>query len=95
LQAAVGGLLSAFAFLAIFTYQSLLSYVLHHGGTYPSAATIIAAWILLPFGAIFSYRGAQLLHNRLGLVVPIVDIAILAYAIYQFEWCLRYCVYPY
>jgi len=94
LQITVGGLLSAVPLLVTFVYIQVIDHLLSYGGTYPPELIVTLALFIIPFGAIFSFRGARLAHRRLGLVVPAVDLAILLAFTIQFEWCLRYCVYP-
>jgi hypothetical protein len=80
--------------LVLFVYMQIIEALALYGGTYPPELIATVALFILPFGAIFSFIGAQLLHRKLGFVVPTVDVLILAGFTIQFEWCLRYCVYP-
>jgi len=90
----ISSILSGTALLAIFLYQTMLNYVLEHGGTYPSGGIIIVSLSLLAFGAVFGFYGARMLHSRAGLVIPLVSTGTLLIFFIQWEWCLRYCVNP-
>lgn len=90
----IGALLSALALLTIYVYQMLLQYIQQYGGRYPSGLMMIVSAPLLAFGIIFSFSGAKLAHDRLGLVVAMACATLLLVLIIQYELCLYYCVHP-
>jgi hypothetical protein len=90
----IGSLLSGAALLAIFVYQMLYNYVIDYGGRYPSGGIIVVSLILLTFGVVFSFCGAQMLRSRIALIVPLAGTITLLFFFIQWEWCLRYCVRP-
>ena len=94
LQITVGGLLSALPLLVTFVYIQILDAIQLYGGRYPPELIVTVALFILPFGAIFSFRGTQLLKSKLGFVIPLVDVVILSAFVIQFVKCLQYCMHP-
>ena len=90
----IGALLSALALLTIYLYQMVLQYIQQYGGRYPSGLMMIVSVVLFVFGIVFSFCGAKLAHDRLGLIVALACTTLLLFFIIQFEWCLYYCVHP-
>ena len=90
----IGALLSALALLTIYLYQMLLQYIQMYGGRYPSGLMMIVSVPMFAFGIVFSFCGAKLAHDRLGLVVAMACATLLLVFIIQYEQCLYYCVNP-